>query len=43
MDHIWWAAYRPKKSLGVLVLEHKAIIFGRLLWKTLYMAQEKKK
>ena len=36
MDHIWWDAHRPKKSPGLLILEHWIITFGRLLWKTLY-------
>ena len=36
MDNIWWAAKIPRKSPGPLILEHKAIIFGRSLWRTLY-------
>ena len=37
MDHIWWDTHRPKKSPGLLILEHWIIIFRRILWKTLYV------
>ena len=30
-------AHRPRKSPGLLILEHWIIIFGRFLWKTLYV------
>ena len=37
MDHTWGAFSRLKKLLEFIFLEHWAISFGRLLWKTLYM------
>ena len=35
-DHIWWDAHRPRKSPGLLILEHWIIIFGRFFWKALW-------
>ena len=37
MDHIWWAPSRLKKNQRLLFLEELAIIFGPLIWKTLYI------
>ncbi len=41
MDHIWVAAYGPRKLPGLRFLKLQAAIFGRLLWMTLYLFSER--
>ena len=40
MDQIWESTCGPRKSPGLWILEQKAIIFGQLLWITLYVNTE---